>query len=73
VFNLFGESDPHGMPPHFFWGHLRLNYASAIRADTSRQDFTVAPRHWYIDAIFRCVRCDGEFDFTAVEQRSWYE
>jgi hypothetical protein len=52
---------------------LRLDYASAIRADTSKQDFTVAPRHWYLDATFTCDRCGEEYGFTAVEQRSWYE
>jgi hypothetical protein len=73
VFGLFGESDPRGMPPHFFWRHVGLDYDSAIRADTSKQDFSVAPRHWYIDAVFRCARCGGEFCFTAAEQKRWYE
>lgn len=45
VFDLFGENHPHDMPSYFFWRHLRLDYASAVRADTSKQDFTVAPRH----------------------------
>jgi hypothetical protein len=61
------------MPPHFFFGHLRLDYTSAIRADTSKQNFSVAPRHWYIDASFRCDRCGEEFCFVAAEQKRWYE
>ena len=71
--NFSDDSDPRAMKPFFFWGHLRLNCDSAIRADTSKQDFTIFPRDWYIDATFRCTRCHEEFDFTAAEQRVWYE
>lgn len=73
MFSNFGERDPRMMPTHFFMGHLRLDYDSAIKADTSRQNYTVAPRHWYVDATFRCDRCRGEFQFTAAEQKAWYE
>lgn len=70
---IFGEDDPADMPPHFFWAHLRLDFASAVKADTSRQNFTVCPRHWYLDATFACTRCKQEFLFSAEEQRYWYE
>jgi hypothetical protein len=73
VYCLFGKHDPRQMPPHFFWRHLGLDYASAIKADTSKQDFSVAPRHWYIDAVFQCDRCHEKFCFSAAEQRAWYE
>lgn len=70
---IFGEDDPADMPPHFFWAHLRLDFASAVKADTSRQNFTVCPRHWYLDATFACTRCGREFLFSTEEQRYWYE
>ena len=44
-----------------------------MRADTSKQDFSVCPRHWYLDAEFRCGRCGEAFVFTAEEQGFWYE
>jgi len=73
VYHPFGEDNPRDMPRYFFTGHTHLDYESAIRADVSRQDFTDAPRHWYMDATFRCVRCGEEFRFTAAEQKLWYE
>ena len=69
----FGKVNPRDMPVHFFFGSVRLDYGSAIRADISRQNCSVCPRYWYLDAIFRCTRCNTEFCFTASEQRHWYE
>ena len=69
----FGRDDPREMPGHFFYGSLRIHYASAVRADPSRQNCSVCPRYWYIDASFRCARCEAEFDFSASEQKTWYE
>lgn len=73
IFGSFGQYDPRKMPRHLLWGALHLDYATAVRADTARQDFSVCPRHWYVDATFRCVRCDQPFIFAAEEQRFWYE
>ena len=50
-----------------------LDLDSAIRADTSKQHFTVIPRYWYADATLQCSRCQRDFSFTAVEQQLWYE
>jgi hypothetical protein len=61
------------MPKHFFWGALHIEYATAVRADITKQDFSVCPRHWYVDAAFRCPRCKRTFVFSADEQRFWYE
>jgi hypothetical protein len=61
------------MPPHFFWAALDIDYSTAIRADITAQDYSVAPRHWYIDARFRCVGCAKEFVWTAREQKTWFE
>jgi hypothetical protein len=71
--NGFGNDDPREMPAHLFSGCLRVNYATAVRADTGKQNCSICPRYWYVDAIFRCARCGAEFSFSAAEQRAWYE
>lgn len=73
VFDSFGDSDPRKMPGHLFWGVRHLDYSTAVRADISKQNFSVCPRHWYIDAAFNCSRCGESFVFTADEQKFWYE
>ena len=73
VEEMFGSKSPRRMPGHFFLGCIQVDYNSAIRADTSKQHFSVAPRHWYIDADVRCEQCDEVFRFSADEQRQWYE
>jgi hypothetical protein len=71
--NLFGDTDPKKMPPHFFSGTHDLDYATAIRANIANQDYSVCPRHWYIDARFRCSDCGAEFLWSAREQQTWFE
>ena len=39
----------------------------------TRQNYTVSPRHWYVDATLRCNSCGGEYLFSANEQKAWYE
>jgi hypothetical protein len=73
VFDLLGERNPRNMPPHF-WGHaVFIDYRSAIKADVTRQNFCTVPRYWYVDVTARCGRCEGNFCFSAEEQRVWYE
>lgn len=69
----FGEDDPREMPPHFFAGSLRLDFATAVRAGTDRQQCSICPRYWYVDAEFACARCGRRFLFSANEQRVWFE
>lgn len=69
----FGENDPREMPPHLFWGNRGLQYDSAVKANIARQNYTVCPRHWYMDAAFACQRCGKNFQFSVEEQRFWYE
>jgi hypothetical protein len=69
----FGRDDPREMPGHFFYRSLRIDYGSAVRADPAKQNCSICPRYWYVDAVFPCDRCGGEFEFTAAEQRTWYE
>lgn len=72
-FHSFGSDHPHGMPPHFLHGAVHIDYETAERADISRQDFSVAPRHWYLDVTFICQRCHEKFVWTRGEQRFWFE
>ena len=69
----FGESDPRDMPRHLFPGVEALAYDTAVRANPERQNCSICPRYWYVDAVFRCARCRKAFTFTAAEQRVWYE
>jgi hypothetical protein len=69
----FGRGSSREMPAFLFRGALRVDHASAVRADTSRQNCSVCPRYWYVDATFRCGRCGAEFVFSTDEQRVWYE
>jgi hypothetical protein len=69
----FGRDDPREMPAHFSFRSLRIEYGSAVRADPGRQNCSICPRYWYVDTTFACDRCDGEFTFSAEEQRIWYE
>jgi hypothetical protein len=71
--DCFGDTDPRKMPTHLFFGALHIDYGTAERADVAKQDFSVCPRHWYINATFRCEACGTKFVFSAQEQRFWYE
>jgi hypothetical protein len=46
---------------------------SAIQADTTRQNFTVFPRGYYVDMLRQCRTCRRPFIFFAREQQHWYE
>jgi len=71
--DVFGSTDPKEMPPHFFWSALDIDYGTAIRANIDAQDYTVCPRHWYVDARFRCRDCQAAFVWSAEEQKAWFE
>jgi len=71
--DIFGNTDPKKMPLHFFFGALAVHHETAVRANTEKQNYCVCPRHWYMDADFRCKRCGREFTWTADEQKSWFE
>jgi len=73
VYEVFGSVDPKRMPSHFFHGSKFIDYQTAIRGDVSKQIYTVAPRHWYIDTDFECAECHREFTWTANEQKAWFE
>jgi len=70
---IFGGKDPKKMPAHLFHEVRGMDYATAQKADVSKQHYTVCPRQWYVDAVFVCRDCGKEFVFSANEQRFWYE
>ena len=54
-FALDGDIDVNQYLPGFFHNALRLDLSTAIRSDNVHsQNFSVVPRHWFIDAWFRC-------------------
>ena len=61
------------MPSHFFSGSQHIRYETAVRADSDKQNCSICPRYWYVDAVFPCMRCGVSFTFSAAEQRTWYE
>ena len=69
----FGKENPREMPAHLFPGALHLDYRTAVRSNPDRQNCSICPRYWYVDATFACVLCDATFVFSAAEQRVWYE
>ena len=71
--DFFGNTDSRKMPEHLFWGALYLDHDTAIRGNPEKQNFTVCPRFWYLDADFRCDGCGQEFTWTAGEQKAWFE
>ncbi len=71
--DYFGEKDPKNMPGYFFYGAVHVEYRTAKRAVIEKQDFSMVPRFWYIDADFRCDACRKEFTWSADEQKAWFE
>ncbi len=73
MFDGFGKNDPRKMPSYLFSGSLYLDFASAVNADISKQNYSICPRYWYVDATIHCGSCGVDFCFAADEQRVWYE
>lgn len=71
--DIFGNTDPKMMPPHFFYGATNIDYSTAVRAETGMQNYSVCPREWYIDARFICHGCNATFIWSASEQKAWFE
>jgi predicted RNA-binding Zn-ribbon protein involved in translation (DUF1610 family) len=71
--DIFGSTDPKKMPEHLFFCAFAVHHETAVRANIEKQNYGVCPRHWYIDAEFKCPRCGKEFTWTAGEQKTWFE
>lgn len=71
--DIFGNTDSRKMPGHLFRGAIHVVHETAIRGNPGKQNYSVCPRHWYVDADFRCEACGKEFAWTAGEQKAWFE
>ncbi len=71
--DIFGVTHSKKMPEHFFFGALAVHHQTAVRANVEKQNYSVCPRHWYVDADFNCQRCGRDFTWTAEEQKAWFE
>ena len=71
--DIFGNTHSKKMPQHFFSGAVAVHHETAVRANTEKQNFSVCPRHWYMDADFKCERCGEDFTWIAEEQKTWFE
>lgn len=71
--DIFGNKHPKKMPQHLFFAALAVHYETAVRGNVEKQNYSVCPRYWYIDADFKCERCGQEFTWTAKEQKAWFE
>jgi hypothetical protein len=62
---------------HSYWGYrgseTMIYPETAVRADVSRQRFSVTPRTYDVDMLKRCRGCRRSFIFFAREQKHWYE
>ena len=73
--DVFGSTSPELMPEHFFMSDttVSLDYDHVLRADIERQNYSVAPRNWYIASTIKCRTCGEDFLFSVDEQKRWYE
>lgn len=46
---------------------------TVLIADTSRQNYCIYPRRYYVDILRRCHQCSRDFLFFALEQKYWFE
>lgn len=50
--------------------------AGGVRANVRKQlywSLGITPRYYYLDQRKSCIQCDVSFDFSAQEQKFWYE
>jgi hypothetical protein len=71
--DVFGDTDPKRMASFMLIGASNINFASAVKADVSKQASATCPRYWYVTATFECRDCKQPFKFSVEEQRFWYE
>ena len=71
--DIFGNTDPKRVPRHLFFRALSVHHETAVRANIEKQNYSVCPRHWYMDADFECEACGQKFTWTGEEQRAGFE
>jgi hypothetical protein len=72
---ISGSTVPEADIRRGFWalGSCRIFPETALQADTTRQNFSIYPRTYYVDILRACRTCQRPFIFSAREQRYWYE
>lgn len=58
---------------HWTLMHATIFPETALRADTSVQNFSMYPREYYVDILRACRSCKRPFIFSAREQKYWFE
>lgn len=58
---------------HWRYSSLQFFPQTAIKADTSLQNFRMCPRRIYVDIEETCTVCSRLFIFFAREQQYWFE
>lgn len=61
------------MPRWLFGSVLSFDHSTAVPADITKQNRSICPRYWYVDAEYECRRCKQRFIWTAAEQKAWFE
>jgi len=56
-----------------FHNAVCVNWNDCVRASPEDQNYTVIPVSAHIGVIIHCRKCGIDFDFSANEQRVWYE
>ena len=58
-----------------FWalGNAVIFPETVLLADTSKQNYAIYPRRYYVDILRDCRECERPFLFFAQEQRYWFE
>ncbi len=65
---------PKDFPEWFYPNGVRMDFSNTIPTDDyTKQNYSVVPRHWFIDAYCRCEKCNQEFCWTAQEQKRWFD
>ena len=61
------------MQSHWSYNKDSIFPESAIKADISKQNYSIYPRNIYVDVEKQCIQCNRWFIFYAKEQKYWYE
>ena len=58
-----------------FWRYSleKIFPESAIKADVSKQNYSIFARPYYVDVLMTCEDCKRDFLFFAEEQKYWHE
>ncbi len=51
----------------------KFDYADVLEGDADLQHCSIMPVAWHIGIILTCRQCSKSFQFTASEQKYWYE